>query len=616
MGCGVCIDEKGLLPVIAHRSARELSNLLSLGPRRSPSVREVSVRRRGGFTIVEMLVAVALTLLLMTMVVSVMSQVMDSISTSRASIEMNDRLRFVRERIQNDLGGITLFPNPPHRPEAGEGYFEYIEGPMGATAPRAGALANGLYALDTDEVAAVMQPPDVAPGVDFTGWTNAGGYAPDRTVGDLDDIIMFTAHAQGEPFVGRAGFDGLGNPLMVQSQVAEIAYFVRGTTLYRRVLLVRPDIDLTGVTTNYYARYDISARQEGGPAPQNLTANTAAAYLVANSLGDLTKRENRFGHQPYHWPHDARFWGALGLPTLFECSDPTWPFPYNNGPGGPPSGSLFGGADLAGREYVVPDGVSNPTTGRLLLSMGSLPFDAWRNPHPYTEVDRLTGMLSDYQNGTRIGEDVLLTDVLSFDVKVWDPGAPIVQDAAGAVHQPGDPGYSSLFPATTIVGHGAFVDLNYLRERDTSGGIVAGTPNGFVERAEWTSTAAVGEPPLIQFGSYGDERSQVAGAGATATAPFWPAVYDTWSTHYEHDGINQGDYMRDGTGTLLGQTLADEGTDGIDNDGQNGVDDPGEMEAPPPYPNPLRAMQVKIRVFEPDSRQIREVTIVHEFLPK
>jgi len=38
--------------------------------------------------------------------------------------------------------------------------------------------------------------------------------------------------------------------------------------------------------------------------------------------------------------------------------------------------------------------------------------------------------------------------------------------------------------------------------------------------------------------------------------------------------------------------------------------------APQPYSAPplgLRGIQIKIRVFEPDSRQIREVTIIHDF---
>jgi hypothetical protein len=81
-------------------------------------------------------------------------------------------------------------------------------------------------------------------------------------------------------------------------------------------------------------------------------------------------------------------------------------------------------------------------------------------------------------------------------------------------------------------------------------------------------------------------------------------TYDTWSFHYEHDGLDQ-----DGDG------LIDEATDGVDNNGLGGVDDVTELEAPPPYPFPLRGIQVKIRTFEPDSRQVREVSVVHTFLP-
>jgi hypothetical protein len=82
-------------------------------------------------------------------------------------------------------------------------------------------------------------------------------------------------------------------------------------------------------------------------------------------------------------------------------------------------------------------------------------------------------------------------------------------------------------------------------------------------------------------------------------------VYDTWSSYYEHDGIDQ-NY----------NNLIDEGTNGFDDDGNGVVDDPGEMEAPPPYPVALRGIQIKIRCYEPDSRQVREVTVVHDFLPK
>jgi hypothetical protein len=79
-------------------------------------------------------------------------------------------------------------------------------------------------------------------------------------------------------------------------------------------------------------------------------------------------------------------------------------------------------------------------------------------------------------------------------------------------------------------------------------------------------------------------------------------VYDTGSFHYERDGIDQ-----DGDGII------DRGTNGIDDNNALGVDDELELEAPPPYPVPVKSAQIRIRMFEPDTRQIREVTIVHQF---
>ena len=80
--------------------------------------------------------------------------------------------------------------------------------------------------------------------------------------------------------------------------------------------------------------------QEGGVyaySPNPVAGGTPPpARLVPNSLSDLTDRKHRYGHQPFAFPYDARFWGPLGLPTLRECSfqatiggvtQGTWPLP-------------------------------------------------------------------------------------------------------------------------------------------------------------------------------------------------------------------------------------------------------------------------------------------------
>jgi hypothetical protein len=84
------------------------------------------------------------------------------------------------------------------------------------------------------------------------------------------------------------------------------------------------------------------------------------------------------------------------------------------------------------------------------------------------------------------------------------------------------------------------------------------------------------------------------------------ATYDTWSYHYEHDGIQQPN----------GGNNPDIGTNGFDDDGNGIVDDIGERETSPPYPVPLRGIKIRIRCYEPDSRQVHEISVVHSFVPE
>ena len=53
---------------------------------------------------------------------------------------------------------------------------------------------------------------------------------------------MFTTRSSGQPFVGKLN----GNTIAAQSYVAEVAWFVRGHTLHRRVLLVLPGTVTSG----------------------------------------------------------------------------------------------------------------------------------------------------------------------------------------------------------------------------------------------------------------------------------------------------------------------------------------------------------------------------------
>ena len=186
---------------------------------------------------------------------------------------------------------------------------------------------------------------------------------------------------------------------------------------------------------------------------------------------------------------------------------------------------------------------------------------------------RANGVLT----GAREAQDVILTNVLSFDVRVFDPTAPIRQNN-GVTVIPGDPGYAVGIATGAM---GAYVDLGW-----------GGAPS-----------VGVGQdyPPagLSYFQSIGVRASN---APRNVVMPL--PTYDTGSLHYEFNGIDE-----DGDG------LVDEGTDGIDNDLDGVVDDAGERETSPPYPVALRGLEVRIRCYEPSSRQVRQITIRHSFVP-
>ena len=164
---------------------------------------------------------------------------------------------------------------------------------------------------------------------------------------------------------------------------------------------------------------------------------------------------------------------------------------------------------------------------------------------------------------------------MAFDIRVYDPLAVIRTgtdvDGNTIALSPGDPGYAASAASATPP-RGAFVDLGY-------------------------ESAAFPTPPQMPTSHFSH--------GANPKSRCGLPMYCTWTAHFESDGVDQD---QDG--------VVDEGTDGLDNDGVNGVDDAGERETAPPYEHPLRGLQITLRVYEPDTRQIRQATVVSDFTPE
>lgn len=574
--------------------------------------------RRLGFTLVELLTATALALLVMAILTSMFGQMTQAINEHRATIELRAELRSTATLLREDLGGLTVRTAPPRNPAHNEGYLEISEGPIG---PIFWPYNRAVPTLLTDNTARqVLADQSENPEL-YPLW--------DTTLGDNDDIIMFTTRTRSEPFTGRY-FQGPGGVAYEShSQVAEVCWFMRGSTLYRRMLLVGPAParnkdpnsprqwywprrwgggpnfnaplgEEVANAINFYAWSDVSVHLEGTSNDPD-AANQMPPILVANTLGDLTKRHNRFAHAPFGNPNANpmmrnyslyEMWGPLGLPTLGECASTAasnWRFPW----------TPIGSRNISNLPLNAVPGAFYDPRASVVLPSGETGLR-----YPFQELDPLTGEYIQYTQDPqypsfRLSEDVVMRNVLAFDIKVWDPGAPVYRRTGGVndgdAILPGDVDYLANIGQPPI-SFGAFVDLNYMS-------LLGGSGNGI---AQYKPNYNPMGGPTPHFHGPGDPRSLLNLAPCSTTAgQVTAAVYDTWSTHYDSDGIDQ-----DGDGTI------DEGVNGWDdNPGSGaGVDDSEEREVPPPYPHPLRGVKITIRAYDEDSQSIREISIVQDFV--
>jgi hypothetical protein len=339
---------------------------------------------------------------------------------------------------------------------------------------------------------------------------------------------------------------------------------------------------------------------------------------VANTLADLTRRENRYEHHHYRVDQQDRAFPYSAISVGSGHQDNQLVLISDRELGGPVdpavataklhSASLnFNGTDPPSPliDFVNAYTVTNPGGGYqsrpFCYLQGGSPATARAILNDNGEVVHVVRGLAPLW-GNRRGEDVMLTDALAFDLRLFDPGAPLyLEQSTETVLAPSDIGWaqaaSDRMPLVGPVGQGAYVDAGY--GLNVASEVPTPAASWFFE-PKWTPN---------RLGNRLDPLGNPLAPGYS--------LYDTWSFHYENNGLNED-----------GDNLVDEGTNGFDdsanywNDNtekydyvqQYGVDDVGERETMPPYDVPLRAMQVKLRIFELDTQQIREVTVGQHFV--
>ena len=257
---------------------------------------------RRGVTLVEMLVAVALLVLMMSVIVQVFMAATSAVSASRSYQELDQGCRQLDATIRTDLAGVTARLTPPLNPQDNLGYFEYGEN----------SFAD-LQGEDTDDyLRFTVKAPE---GQLFTGrmWPNT---QPPMAVANM-------SAAQIQEYLHN-------NPITISSQYAEVIYFLRNGNLYRRVLLVAPGLQSAVMPSNPTlggnnvipgALNGVAAYGSGAMvswlAVNDLSAHPTPVFtvfspVILNSLGDLTNRENRAFNQRFASDYANNVTGALG----------------------------------------------------------------------------------------------------------------------------------------------------------------------------------------------------------------------------------------------------------------------------------------------------------------
>ncbi len=552
--------------------------------------------RRRGFTLVEMLVAMAVTLLMMAALARAFGFVGAQVRDSRANLQLTGELRDVTMRINDELRRCTVSLEPNDGGPDQSGYLLYYEGPV------------------TDVTSSI-----------FRATTDADGKLdlPDSRYGDFDDYLAFTAVAppntwftgkvprylleaksaevKGMPF-SRASTDPAAfEPVVIKSKYAEIIYFASpeydestlGTAtpryvdvdgelnlgggppgienglpdrlrIYRRVLLIRPDLNVNPSVLTVGGGSDLVVvatdpphlprlPHPGTPIPFMQTdvypTNWQVAMAAAHQQCDLSIR---------------RVPGPNGLPTnrvaansLADLAKPQNRFAHVR----IPNASLGVGAGDDTSMPVLALGlpatilsVNNQNGDRIAPSLAPPSNDPVVTPadwcgflrpefvlgHDYIHADPGDAWWS---RSARRGEDLLVNNAMAFDVQIYDSAASWIADAgSGLVVGPTDAGYREVLNAAVInlglpadasrVTFGGFVDLAY---PTLAGGSLRGWGAGSRDRRSGgydSNAIPAGNYPFLD-----SEYSGLRSVSANAASAYQLSLFQ--SGHLVLDGSNR-----------------------------------------------------------------------------
>jgi hypothetical protein len=622
-------------------------------------------------TLIEVLIATAMTMLIMLALAQGFKTTSQSISSGRARLTGSDQLRSISTLLRSDLQGLTVSTQVhPQSVKSPTGYFMAYDGPL------------------TDSTAMLFNY--VPTGVEIEDKLSASRWS------DIDDLVMFTAKAaDGQWFYGRVPlalmkihsgatsvtFQDWLTDVTIASEYAEIVWFMRPlnevgmlnnpdpqnsggnysyspsstpvndvipvvdlngdnipdpdgmpdrVALCRRVLLIRPDLDIALTKVSGLAndpqltaapmlvdsnepdsfRYQMrfAYQRTDLSVRKEWDASNSRFVLKTNSLGDLQRPENRFAH--FCLPAGG---SSASLPILALTNEAN------------SNGNYRTMTDLA------MSGV-NPTNDRGFL------------PAAFCRTNLVATGNGTYQPQFT-QEEIVASNIVGFDIRGYDSSAlqvytPGVDGGWGTLGQdennssgaddvaeaawpgsddlivgPSDPGYAAVLSGGTIVpaSSGAFVDLSWgFRVVNQLKNATQSTYGLVPNNTSIWGSALSGYEPI----SGGIIDSMIRSGKFSTTFSIHQPTFDTFSDYYESDGNLQASGVSENGMVAYGatpvqSTSPDRGIDGIDNNNNGVIDEESERDTSPPYRYAMPAVQIKLRIQDQTAGTLQELSMVH-----
>jgi len=351
--------------------------------------------RHRGFTLIELMVSIVIVMIMMLVFARVFAMATDTIVRLHAIAENDERARTLTTILKEDLDARTFKTVAPWG--AGED-------------PETNYNTTNRPDLTAEELAKFLT-------------TERQGYiyiSDNSSIYDNDDILQFTIEHNDHPdswFYGKAkrlgtdanidtnvkqpAWDDQEKPSTEDdagsSRYAEISYFVRHGVLYRRVLLVRDPAY--------------------GPDIQPYDDVNSVEFIPGDYITGSSVFWRDFDYSAVHNGTALRFTGGSDMihsSPDFPLGRPKHRFGFDYTSGDP-------------REYVQEGTLNQVHVGRFTheeTSAAGFTYPAQSAASPFADATLddtdANGVVDVFEQGPRRGEDILMTNVLSFDIKIWD----------------------------------------------------------------------------------------------------------------------------------------------------------------------------------------------------